>query len=137
MSGSLIKSAKPDNRQVSEIGEAVNHSNVFTFPSRSVSLNSQIENFSENKFENSINSIMSRSLWKSSDSQQHHFRRVTETKRSFSSSVSLSSSSTISSSSAFSTTSSSGLSMRRGKRGLILQPLGELKRRILPGFSFE
>jgi hypothetical protein len=27
--------------------------------------------------------------------------------------------------------------MRRGKRGLILQPLGELKRRILPGFSFE
>lgn len=112
--------------------------NIFTFPTESLSFSSQFERSLESS--KTMSQSMSQTFWKSSDiqlqQQQQHFRRFTETKKSttFSRSISLSSSSAVNSNS-FS--SASTLAMRRGKRALVLQPLGEIRRRLLPGISYE
>ena len=138
------------SRQLSALGgdNRVSDSNLFAFSSDSLLFGSQNE---DNLETNSI-SMSSQSFWKSSEQQlqqqsqplqyqqqnQQQVIRMAESKRkTFTRSISLLSSSSTLNSNSFYNSTSTPLAVRRGKRGLVLQPLGELRRRLITGLSYE
>lgn len=129
-----LKSRADKRLQLSALSQRpISDRSFFTFPEESVLEESESMSSSQ---ERQAMSQMSQTIWKGSDSHLQHMRRVTESKRTlFSRSISLSSSSA--SSSTVNSNSFSTLAMRRGKRALVLQPLGEMRRRLLPGLSIE
>ncbi|XP_054161516.1 cAMP-specific 3',5'-cyclic phosphodiesterase-like isoform X2 [Oppia nitens] len=113
----MVRSRAEINRQLSTLGgdNRASDPNLFAFTSDSLLFGSQSD---ENLEANSI-SMSSQTFWKSSELQQQQqsqqqMIRMSETKRK-----------------TFTRT------MRRGKRGLVLQPLGELRRRLVTGLSYD